>query len=426
MYFDIVINKDSFYIVEPVSKPKTHDSALETLKNIEFVVKNKSTYDPSHKDIYSDLSQYELFDLLKTKSSQIHKGYHKRLSKLNWLFRKIFSKEKEIGAVHTRIDNYIRPPQALPMPNELIQEAAKFLRVADLGILAQLNRHGRAHAETDMVRKARKLGYEGRNHTEATKYIDNLFKEVIDLAKQKIIPKKHLSYKETRKILTWKTLDSERVLQNLQNLSTEDLFTILSKEELYSPNFTKARKVFSIKENAKLTKTDSDIIKQKGNIGLFLAAKNGDKNICKLLLQHGANINARDQEGRTALALAVIEGKVEVVKFLIEQGADVNTVNVRGNTPLLHSTSATSAEITKLLLESGRLTTIDHLSNHANVGNALHYAAKQGNLAQVELLLQHGADINARDQEGRTALALAKQYGNKAVDTLLLLNGAVV
>jgi len=51
---------------------------------------------------------------------------------------------------------------------------------------------------------------------------------------------------------------------------------------------------------------------------LFLSAQNGDKNICNLLLQHGANINATDQEGRTALALAKQFKNKEIVKLLLQ------------------------------------------------------------------------------------------------------------
>jgi ankyrin repeat protein len=432
-YFDVVISNNSFYIVEPFSKPKTHDSALETLKKIEFVIKNKLTYDSSHKDIYSDQSQYELFEILKTKSSQIHKGYHKKQSKLNWVFRKIFSKQKEISAIHTRIDNYIQPPQVLPLPNELIQEVAKYLGVSDLGILAQLNLHGKTHAATAIIRKARELGYEDRDHAESVKYIDDLFKEIIELAIQGIIPKKHLSYKENRPYKkNRQKFDSERILQNLQNLSTEDLFTILSNKKLYSPNFQKVRKIFNLKGNWKVTKNDSYTIKRKGSAALILSVKNGDKGISELLLQHGTDPNI-SVNGSPPLHWAAQAGFADIVELLLKSGASVNEGSARNSTALAFACGYgdrnlhhPNAKVVELLLQYGA-----DLNIPANGSLPLHWAAQAGFADIVELLLKNDASVNERSARNSTALAFACGYGarsrhhpNAKVVELLLQHGA--
>ena len=65
--------------------------------------------------------------------------------------RKIFSKEEKVKAIHKRIENYISPPQLLPLPNEIIHEMSKYLGVSDIATLAQLNRHGKAHAASAFV-----------------------------------------------------------------------------------------------------------------------------------------------------------------------------------------------------------------------------------------------------------------------------------
>ena len=137
---------------------------------------------------------------------------------------------------------------------------------------------------------------------------------------------------------------------------------------------------------------------------LHSAVCNGNLAIIRLLLDYRANINALDEDGRTPLAWAIIKSKIEVVQFLILKGARVDTVNVRGNTPLIHSKST---EISRFLLEAGADGIIDHLSNYADVGTALHCAAKNGNCTTVALLLEHKANINIRDKDGRTPLACA-------------------
>jgi len=422
-YIDIIINNDNtFYIVESSSKPQANDSVMTILAKIEFIVKNKLWYDPNHyNEVYSNQTQSNLFEILGKKSSQIHQAYKEKQSNVNWLAIKIFGNENQIFAIDTRIQDYINPPQILPLPHELIQEIAKHLYVSDLGILAQLNRHGKANAATAISTKARKFGYEGLDSTEAAKYLEKLFKEVCEFATQGVIPIKYLSYKQ--KTFFREKFDSERILYNLQKLSTEELFNILSNEKLYSPSFQSFIKIFNPRGSWKVIKVDSNTLELKGSGALILAVKEGNLETLELLLQHGANINTRDQDGRTPLALATMEGKTEVVRLLIRNGADVNTVNVRGNTPLIHSRST---EISQLLLEAGATATIEHLSNHASVGNALHYAVRKKIFEVVELLLQHGANINARDQDGRTPLALAAILGKTEVVRLLIRNGADV
>ena len=66
------------------------------------------------------------------------------------------------------------------------------------------------------------------------------------------------------------------------------------------------------------------------------------------------NIDGRDKYGYTPLELAASEGYVEICKFLIEKGANVNSISNEGNTPLYQAIQeAESLEIVKLLLENG-------------------------------------------------------------------------
>ena len=84
-----------------------------------------------------------------------------------------------------------------------------------------------------------------------------------------------------------------------------------------------------------------------------------------VLLQHGADINARNTRGETALAYTMYRAVPAHIKLLLEHGANVNAANVAGNSPLYLATitleeSPNKAAILRLLRQSGaRLTRND-------------------------------------------------------------------
>lgn len=210
-YHEFIINEDdSFYIIESNIKPKNPYAALEALKKIQYIVKHRLDYDANIHDAYSSKSQGELFKLLKQKSEEIHKGYYEKQLKLNWLFRKIFSQEKEISSISTSINNYINPPRALPLPNELIQEVCEYLSFSDLKNFSLVNRHAKVHALKAISKKTKELGSENEDCCEAIKYMNTLSMEL-----QKL--NRNINVKET---------DLEKNLQTLADLPLKKLRVI--------------------------------------------------------------------------------------------------------------------------------------------------------------------------------------------------------
>jgi len=74
-----------------------------------------------------------------------------------------------------------------------------------------------------------------------------------------------------------------------------------------------------------------------GDYTLHFAVKEGEVEIVKLLIDGGANVNAKGERGYTPLHMVVYEGKLEIAKFLIEKGADINAKDNYGYTPLKHA-----------------------------------------------------------------------------------------
>jgi ankyrin repeat protein len=89
---------------------------------------------------------------------------------------------------------------------------------------------------------------------------------------------------------------------------------------------------------------------KSGATPLHTAALGGDSEVVKLLLDHGAEINARDQEsGATPLSYAASLGRGEVVELLLARGADLTLRNTRGQTPLDLAEENNQKEISDLL-----------------------------------------------------------------------------
>jgi len=142
---------------------------------------------------------------------------------------------------------------------------------------------------------------------------------------------------------------------------------------------------------------------------LAAAAAMSDLPTLRLLLNHGAGINGRAKNNFRPLQ-AVLYNSYQpssaVIRFLIIHGANVNLVGAQGWTPLMLSRS--HPEIAQMLLAHGA-----RVNAHLYDGTtALLYAARGngtpgGTAAVVRLLLAHGANSAARDKKGRTALMLA-------------------
>ena len=78
----------------------------------------------------------------------------------------------------------------------------------------------------------------------------------------------------------------------------------------------------------------------------MIASLRGQTEVVKMLLEKGADVNAKNTKGWTALMIASLRGQTEVVKNLLEKGADVNAKDEDGKSALKH---AINNEIIKLL-----------------------------------------------------------------------------
>ena len=166
-----------------------------------------------------------------------------------------------------------------------------------------------------------------------------------------------------------------------------------------------------------------DTILAQGATPLLRAARAGDAPLVDLLLKHKALVDLPSKEGVTPLMAAAglefgtrvtrgrnrtNEGVLATMRLLIDAGANVNARNVT-DSPRTgeYSAAATAAA------RAGRGGRASQVPSASAVPHqtALHGAAERGYTAFVKFLAENGADLQAKDANGRTALDLAKGIG---------------
>jgi len=149
-----------------------------------------------------------------------------------------------------------------------------------------------------------------------------------------------------------------------------------------------------------------------GGTAIMYAALSGDPDTVNLLLDRGAAIDAVAANGWTALMIACVKGHADIARLLLDNGADPNRADVYAWTPLMRAVYEQRRDIVELLADDKRTRVNQPGENGITV---LHLAAMKGDVEIVELLLRQGADPRARDNSGRTALDFTKEGDNPAL-----------
>lgn len=146
------------------------------------------------------------------------------------------------------------------------------------------------------------------------------------------------------------------------------------------------------------------------NKKLLSAINNNNQLFIKTQMQAGLKPDHRINS-ETLLMIAAREGKYELVSLLVEKGADVNAKSSKGHNAMSFSSRYGHLRIVQYLLNHGAEVNISNNNNWT----PLLKAARGGHLEVVDYLLAHDADIRSRNSGGLDAVALARRYGHKKV-----------
>ncbi|KAH0559391.1 hypothetical protein GP486_004095 [Trichoglossum hirsutum] len=153
---------------------------------------------------------------------------------------------------------------------------------------------------------------------------------------------------------------------------------------------------------------------------LHMAAQEGHEAVVELLVKKGANVEVKDMFEYTSLHRAAQRGHEAVVELLVKKGANVEAKDMFGYTSLHRAAQRGHEAVVKLLVEKGaNIEATDRFGD-----TALRVACREGNKTVTELLVRKGANIEAKDRYGFTALYAAARSGHEAIVKLLVEKGA--
>jgi ankyrin repeat protein len=183
-----------------------------------------------------------------------------------------------------------------------------------------------------------------------------------------------------------------------------------------------------------------------GMTALMVAAFGGYVDPVRALLASKADPNAKDNQARTALMAAVTNGDAAAVEALVASGADVNAADAGGGVVLTYAAAAGAADAIELLQKRGAKATARDLMLAAtncstpsvrvllasglkpdivvDGSTPLLAAAGENCVDTVAFLLDRGADVNAKNGDGWTALIKAASGNFPGVARVLLAHGA--
>lgn len=156
---------------------------------------------------------------------------------------------------------------------------------------------------------------------------------------------------------------------------------------------------------------------------LHFATLSGSDAAIRWLHGEADMLNVPDENGVTPLSFAASQGKLEACTLLLELGAEARHADNKGVTPLHRCASCDSAQVTRLLIDAGCV-----LDAKTASGTPLHWAAgnESSDFNAGRVLVEAGANVNARDDRGLTPMVIAAASANSRAVRALADAGADV
>ncbi|XP_031144766.1 B-cell lymphoma 3 protein homolog [Sander lucioperca] len=161
---------------------------------------------------------------------------------------------------------------------------------------------------------------------------------------------------------------------------------------------------------------DPAALDRNGQTALHLCCEYDQRDCLSIVLSRSSSsicLEIRNYEGLSPLHLAVLRGHKDLAKMLLDAGADINAMDIKsGQSPLVHAVESNNADMVHFLIESG----CDVNSQSYSGNTALHSACGRGQVDTVRLLLKSGADSSLKNYHNDTPVMVAK---NKKIADVL-------
>lgn len=187
---------------------------------------------------------------------------------------------------------------------------------------------------------------------------------------------------------------------------------LLAPRNLFFPNLRVTKLLLSA--GAPVNRTTTALF---GATPLIVGARNGCIPFVRLLIEHGADVNAENENGRTALSYAAENGHVSVLEALHEHGANIEKSDNNGMSPCVYAAQHSRTECIDFLLS--RNWSSARLAKRELCQQVLVHSACSGNFEVVDFMLNYPAvscraDVNQTESiSGETALTMAVAAGNE-------------
>jgi len=165
---------------------------------------------------------------------------------------------------------------------------------------------------------------------------------------------------------------------------------------------------------------DRDARNANGEGLLHTAAAHGSMECARLLLDLNADIESSEESGFTALHMAARSGQMDMFRHLLKAGAKRDALDQTGASVLHTAAEHGQVQVMSYLLDLGMNI---ELTEEAGA-TPLYVAAESGQLEAVRFLIQAGAYIDTEDESGATPIYTASQNGHADVVDCLVKAGA--